>query len=422
MAFFLLGRVDDTLTLLSPDTFASRQDAMGALSLITAEPGFLMWDAEVLILDTDSGNPVLLMRPAVATEPAPVVEALVSDVAADTVLVADVGEEPLETVVVEEPPVDVRSLVEPVVIDDELEEPLEEPELLTADEPMIESVTDPAIADAIIEEQAAETTEVDEPEPVSLKDALARTAAHMEAEGIVAPESITSPEQDAPAPESAWPWDTSADAPEGSPDKEPEFVLSELEEPSLDDRSILHSTIDDEMFAAARPVIMGAYAEPAGGLDGPAHDELDGEPVGSLLDDLVLDPLGLLSPTAPTRSGFAIPVVGDAGDIFPLEPSSMPESVADMGGDVTADSIEQPDAPQVDVPDEAPDEAADAQTDSTPEASDFILDLDQIEASVADSPVVTDLDDYTCKDCVYEETCPNKDQRLPKDCGSFQWR
>ena len=32
------------------------------------------------------------------------------------------------------------------------------------------------------------------------------------------------------------------------------------------------------------------------------------------------------------------------------------------------------------------------------------------------------LTEYTCEDCVYVATCPNRDQRLPKDCGSFQWR
>ena len=32
------------------------------------------------------------------------------------------------------------------------------------------------------------------------------------------------------------------------------------------------------------------------------------------------------------------------------------------------------------------------------------------------------MDEYVCEDCVYVETCPNKDQRLPKDCVSFQWK
>jgi len=400
MAFFLLGRVDDTLTLLSPDTFASRQDAMGALSRITAEPGFGLWDAEVILLDTDSGNPVLLMRPAVAIEPAPVVEQPAFD-AGDTVLVDETDEEVLETVLVEEPPVEVRPLTETVVIDDELENSLDEefdaetasvePESLVESEPVIadelrvEPVSDEAIADAIIEEQAAETAGDDDLEVVSLKDALTRTAAHMESEGIVAPESITSPEPAQPTPDSAWPWDTAAEAPEAASDDALTFVLGELEEPSLDDRSILHATIDDEMFAAARPVIMGAYAEPAAGIDAVPEAESDAEPTGSLMDDLVLEPIGLTSQAPPARSGFAIPVVGDAGDIFPVE---LPAS----------------------------------QGDDTPDASDFILDLDQHDAGVATSPVVSDLENYTCKDCVYEETCPNKDQRLPKDCGSFQWR
>ena len=32
------------------------------------------------------------------------------------------------------------------------------------------------------------------------------------------------------------------------------------------------------------------------------------------------------------------------------------------------------------------------------------------------------MESYVCDDCVYVGTCPNKDQRLPKDCGSFQWK
>lgn len=68
-------------------------------------------------------------------------------------------------------------------------------------------------------------------------------------------------------------------------------------------------------------------------------------------------------------------------------------------------------------------------------ASDFILDLDQPASSQpldgnpdgasllrAVEPDVPSPDEYRCGDCAYVETCPNKDQRLPKDCGSFQWR
>ena len=40
------------------------------------------------------------------------------------------------------------------------------------------------------------------------------------------------------------------------------------------------------------------------------------------------------------------------------------------------------------------------------------------EAGAEVSPLST----YTCDDCVYVDTCPNKDERRPEDCGSFQWK
>lgn len=442
MAFFLLGRVDDTLTLLCPDTFASRQDAMGALSRVTSDPGFGLWDAEVLLLDTESGTPVLLMRPAEAVTS---VAAPVSDVSDEEVVVSgDVEEEPLESVVVEEPLVetddDAEPLVveagdieEPLVVDDEFEEstadttvpePAPEPEVEATEvetapelpepdaaagpmdepqpefiEPVVpqgEPVADGAIADAIIEEQLASEEEYVEPEAVSLKDALTRTAAHMESEGIVAPDSIAASEPAEGAADAAWPWDVATGTPDAVVHEPGAFVLSDLEEPALDDASILHTTIDDDMFASARPVIMGSYAEPI------AEDEPLIDPISSLLDDLVVEPMGVTAPVAPARTGFAVPVVADAGDLFPVEPS--PEEPHEISG--------------ADVQVNAGVEGAAESRDM----SDFILDLEPSPSVEPGPPVASELDDYTCKDCVYEETCPNKDQRLPKDCGSFQWR
>ena len=58
--------------------------------------------------------------------------------------------------------------------------------------------------------------------------------------------------------------------------------------------------------------------------------------------------------------------------------------------------------------------------------SDFIV----LESPSADETVavpeagaeVSPLSAYTCDDCVYVDTCPNKDERRPEDCGSFQWK
>ena len=431
MAFFLLGRVDDTLKLLCPDTFTSRQDALAALSSVTAEPGFDLWDAEVLLVDTDAGTPVLLMRPQTATQAsvAPLEEEL------EVVVVDELDDEPLpeapesEDVVAEESPAeeapaDAPAEESPAEDAPAEEAPAEEPFVVAADDSApeiiaeaeaeivlddehaasdvpVEAVEDPALAEVIIEEFQAE-----EDAAGALKAALSRTAAQMEAEGIVAPESIAAAtvtvELDTdlePRPEPAeqeWPWDVVA---ETEPTISPEiaFVMSDLEEPSLDDGSILRGSIDDETFAAARPVIMGSYSEPRDDAETRAADVIDDAPP--------VEPMGLIDiqpPVAPlpSSSGFAVPVVGDAGDIFPLD------ALVDATEPIESSSV--PSA---------------ASTDDSA-ISDFILDLGDapvIDAAVPSADTAA-LDEYTCADCVYEETCPNKDQRLPKDCGSFQWR
>jgi len=445
MAFFLLGRVDDTLRLLCPDTFSSRQDAMAALSSVTAEPGFDLWDAEVLLLDTDSGTPVLLMRPqASAQEPA-----VKLDEELEVVVVDELDEEPLESVVTDEvieaedePEGEATAPGEPEsdAVSDEATGD-EEPFIVAEDEPAPEIVSEPeaevvleddsegaaeplvAVEDAAVADAITEEFEAEEDAAGALKAALSRTAAQMEAEGIVAPESIAAAtiepeseqpsepevEQEAeteataeleatpgPAAEQEWPWDVAAEAePAVSPDIA--FVINDLEEPSLDDGSILRGSIDDETFAAARPVIMGSYSEPR-----------EDASLTELIEDAPpVEPMGLADiqpPVAPlpSPSGFAVPVVGDAGDIFPL--------------DALVDTTDPIDA----IP-EAPAAAANA---DDRDISDFILDLGDAPAAETAVPSADagGLDEYTCADCVYEETCPNKDQRLPKDCGSFQWR
>jgi len=431
MAFFLLGRVDDTLRLLCPDTFSSRQEALAALSSVTAEPGFDLWDAEVLLLETDSGTPVLLVRPQIVTVEAAVdVEAPVID---------ELDEEPLETVVTDEVEIEVATAEvsptdigplgeadagdeEPIVVADDDpatevrvevgSESIPTVEVDVAPEPMV-AVEDDAITDAIMEDLEAE----EQSAAGALREALARTTAQMEADGIVAPESIGAPASDAPDSDAAptvdkeWPWDVATE-PEPLIAPEIAFVLGELEEPSLDDGSILRGSIDDDTFAAARPVIMGSYAEPR-----------DASPSEVLpADDLPVEPMGLteLAPAAaplPGPSGFAVPVVSDASDIIELEPPVEEETDSPVSDSSEALPVDDEDPADRDI-------------------SDFILDLDTphvpetvtepAEEIVGQTPGVFDdmpgVVENTCDDCVYEDTCPNRDQRLPKDCGSFSWR
>jgi len=433
MAFFLLGRTGDgTLALLSDASFATRQDALTELSRITGDASFVRWDEDVLLFDLDTATPVLLVRPSVAATPQPEAEPLADEETAGVV---------------------EAETIEPV----------------WADTPH-DAVGDPAIADMIVMEADEGLTGSHEPaEPVSLRDALKRTAVHMESTGIVATKSVgpaelvgESAEEEQPAsaaeielaadfgsesvletendegalaepeieeaavvddaelPQPAvvaeapqeeeatprdlapWPWDTAPGEPESvapSPSADAAaFVVDALEEPALDDGSILRGSIDDESFAAARPVILGSYS----------GQEVASSPTG----ESISEPMGVGGPVSDTMITDSEPVI-DLSDFEIVSP----------GAEEIGSAAEAP-APVPEVVPALVNQSGD-------EISDFILDLESVTAvpeDVEPEPVVaadetlSPLSEYTCMDCVYVETCPNKDQRLPKDCGSFQWR
>lgn len=456
MSFFLLGKgPDDELWLLSPKPVASRQDAMAELSRLTADPDFEHWDAEVLVMELDKGTPVLLVRPAAAAEP---VAEEPAELAADEPEAVEETTDDVETVEAptadgdatetEQTSADVAeddmaaaidaerlSDEEPLEVDAEvIETPTEEDAALAAviedlhadDEPVESESATEAESPAEFTDSAAvvEADEAPVVEPVdgvwaeavaadaetdgsfSLKDALKRTAAHMESEGIVAPESVgpadetasvaladDSPVADEAAadesvaaaataapssdePVAAWPWDTGA--------ADASFTIDAIEEPAREATPLVTAAGDDETFAVSRPVILGSYgeaqvAEPV--LPEPAADAIVDIPA----DVPLADPGAPLERSAPDTSDFIL-------DLEPIEPVEQPglEPPAPVQAPEVFDVPVAPDvAPPVDFP--------------------------------AD-PAVSSAPDMTCEDCVYVRTCPNKDQRDPKTCGSFQWK
>lgn len=373
-SFFLLGKgPDNDLILLSTTPVASRKDALAELSRLTAEPGFDHWDAEVFVLDLETGTPVLLMRPE-APAPAPepvsdvdeeageeVVEPEVAEAADEPILASEAAPEIAAETAEEEPEVDeaLAAVIEDLAAEApedaaavEAPEPVvvESPSDLAEGEPEEELETvDEAYAEAVLEAAAEE--------PSTLKAALERTAAQMAASGITPPDSVGPAEPEdagvqAPsepaAPEAAWPWATSGE------DEGATFSIAALEEPGVDEGSLVRAAGDDETMAVSRPVILGAYEEPAQAYEEPVAPE-------------AVEPVAELEPETP---------------------------------------IEEPAAEE-------------------PE-SDFILDLEQITAATPQQPVGYQAPEapsqMTCNDCVYVETCPNKDQRDPASCGSFQWK
>lgn len=406
MSFFLLGKgPDGDLQLLSDAGLDSRQAAMAELSRLTADPAFDHWDSEVLVMNLEQGTPVLLVRPAetpaqvVESEPAhaempaapPVEPELAADDEPEPELPADDEPEPEAPAPSEpEPEVPAEPESEPAAEVVTASEGASDPEghaadndaalaavieelgadeaMLTEDAVVVEADEVPAVeADVLLGET------VEPVEAVSLRDALQRTAERMEAEGIVAPESVgpatdeadATPEGDlasVPDEPAAWPWDTrpAADAATG----EGAFRLSGLEEPAREATPLITAAGDDETFAASRPVILGSYAD------------------------------------------------ADPGPTHPEEPAAWP-SVADLPTDPAAYATEPVDD-HVEVPEAFVEPTVAPQTVETASASDFILDLEPIGSTQT-------AHEMTCEDCVYVRTCPNKDQRDPKTCGSFQW-
>ena len=353
MSFFLLGKDPaGELHLISSAVHKTRQDALSELSHLTADPGFPYWDADVLVMELESGTSVLLVRPTPRADETAVPE-----------LPAIENEEPLALV-------DEESTAAAEPVDDVLAHFLDG---LSEDPVAHEEVTDPVFADVredalvvaantpdaepAVEPDAGER-KADDPDD-ALREAIMRTAVHMESEGIVAPDSIgaevpadgSSPESTAGAP--AWPWDT-----KGS---EAPFPLDALEEPAHAVTPLVTAAGDEETMAVSRPMILGSYGEP------PVVDEAE-EPAQDLI---------AVNPT--NEEPAPLSEVADASD-FILDLDPVEESSPSMS----------------------------AATDDFEVASELKI-AGEFEADEAVSAA-----DMSCDDCVYVQSCPNKDQRDPK--------
>lgn len=469
MPFFLLGKTPDgDLRLLSGELHTSRSKATAELSRLTADASFEFWDDEVFVIDLDSGTPVLLVRPASATKSEPEPE----------------PEEPEAEEVAEEPEAEEEVAEEPEPEEEAAEEPEEEPEPEEAPEPEAEE----EVAEGPeAEEEAAEEEPADEPEEeaaeeavteepedeigsvlddleleeepaeegTSLKDAIARTAASMEAEGIVAPESVgpaeaaeeepaeeaesepeaeegeEAAEGEEPAAETSWPWDTQGT---GS------FKLDALEEPGPDEGSLIRAAGDDETMDVSRPVILGAYEDDTAAAEAEASIErivedlsqldADEEPAAEVaeIEEVVeAEPEPVIEPEP---EPVAIPDAITAPEPY-VAPAVEPEFAAPAwvqgGGKPKFDDVKgitgAAKAPAMPKAEKEKAKAAQASGDAAPAGSDFI-ELNEVAAPQATGYSASggELDGLTCNDCVYVDTCPNKDQREPASCGSFQWK
>lgn len=398
MAFFLLARgADDDVELLTPTLLSSRQEALAELSRLTADPAFLHWDAEILVVDVDAGVPVLLMRPsAPADAPVASSEQSVFDETAESMsMPAVIFGQPLVAEQVESALVEIDS-VEPdetavALIADDVEIDFVADSFAPDSEatPTDDPATQPVEEDLVADEAPLNTFAEDSSSSEDLRGALLRTASVMEASGIVAPESIGPAEPAAEVDDDLMLDDFIA-----------AITLDEVTEPVVDE------SLEEEVKS---PVLVDEVMVPASEQQSVAVPE-------SLSDD------DSDSVTAAWPWDVTLPADVD-------EVEAVPEAAAESDfilGDLEAPGTDSSDMLRVSIDDETLAAnrpvilGAYGDSDVTLEAEPAKSDVASGDsgATVAESP----LDAYTCADCVYEETCPNKDQRLPRDCGSFQWK
>lgn len=387
MGFYLLGldRVTGELRTISAELYTTRAEALDALTAISSLRSFEYRDSEVFVADLDVATPVLLVashlpEPVPAEEMAP--EAVVEPdepIALETVVVEEESALPVEA------PIAEAVLAE--LADEELGVEVEEvavEDTVCAESEDQEETSEPVDEFTAIADEIAE--ELEERGPGSdLAEALKRAAVTMEASGVVAPDSIeavSAPVSDsdedtvvaedpgdspAPASPAAWPWSVESGG-ESSDSPAQEELASESD--------------------AAVP------APPASVTPVFVPDSLE-EPD--------IDSTDLVTARGDDESvALSKPVVLGAYD-----------------DDTSSAFDEIPTA-----------NTAETSLDTEAGVGSVLDDLEIIEegstpAGYTAAPatdVIGGAQGLTCDDCVYVNTCPNKEDLTPASCGTFQWK
>ncbi len=113
------------------------------------------------------------------------------------------------------------------------------------------------------------------------------------------------------------------------------------------------------------------------------------------------------------------PIVYDDSDTLIMTPA--------MDDEFTPQPIIMGDYPI--TPEPLAEEALDADLDSSVDAAvaaalTDVASLPEVAEPAAAYEPAGDLtlEEYTCADCVYSNTCPKVNQTTPAECGAFQWK
>jgi hypothetical protein len=250
---------------------------------------------------------------------------------------------------------------------------------MSAAEPIVAEA--PEAAEDAVEEPTSVVQVQEDAEPSGLRDAILRTTEQMSAEGIVPPASagLGATEEAIEAEAEAA---SSADASEVEPEAVSEEETQTAAEAEPD------AGADSAWPWAATPPTPESDTDAVSPDIATVYEALEEEASADLVPEAAAEgepgPVATDAEVAPDDSDFIL-------DLDAIQPVALDENPAqEDGAEVPAAAQETPEP----IPAETPSEDSYSST----------------------------LTDYTCEDCVYVETCPNRDQRAPKDCGSFQWK
>lgn len=417
MSFFVIGRgrADGLLRLLGQDVHETREEAVRAVQALAMAGAVSVDDVDVYIADLSTAAPVMIVG---MPTPSQVEEAT-----------AGAWEAPAATVVHDLPAADPGD----VLLADALQraasrlesEGIVPPESVGFDGDEDASVTDanvtpepepvPAEVEAVdaVEIEAAEEEPltssetsifVDEVEPAVsaavVDDDVAETTGYV---GVVVEPGIIVDQEEVAEPEAAVADDLSAviaslGSLDSEPSEEPALAAAEIPAEDSGDWPWLNvgevaATDIPEVPVEVPEVELGAETQPEPGFDVPAEPE---PVVAPVLEPIVYDDSDTLIITPAIEDDFTPQpiIMGDysvASEVAVLEAPS-----TEVDGDI--------DAAVVALSDVA----------SLPEVAE--------PAAVYEPAGDLTLEQYTCADCVYSNTCPKVNQTTPAECGAFQWK
>ena len=356
------------------------------------------------------------------------------------------------------PDTDLRVETESDSVELALEEPFAEEPVHEESEPPVavaEMVVEEAVAEMVVAEAVADAAlESDLPaEEVPVADEvfgdliLPSPAVDPEAEPPVSTDArlgLDEPETSVEAP--AWmienpePIDGSAESAATAQSRIVDMSESEVEafeseliggEPEPEPTKF-EATMTD--VAAWEPTVSETSAEQSEGAVPESWDEV---PASEPAEDLGGVVIAWPWDTQRSEDEEPIPVAEElTAEIELVTPPSEPVDSSPDTNAALEDLLVEPTAQdlptEVEVSSDAPAAAEPTKANSEvgssrDEIADFIFELENV-TDIPEAPATrskgeaTSPDGPTCEECVYDETCPNREQRSPHECGSFQWK